>query len=420
MPENLAAVLDWLIPAVVVFGIAALIAVISVWLIRRARRSPKARGAAMKVRAQTGVTLVELDDALEELEIEIGLSGALYGGDAPASLRRTRLNAQHVRDDAFAQFEAAGAAGLHPAEIRRISGRLDVSVAKALAAIARSRTEHAEWMAAHMSAADQVVAGRARLSALRAAMGDPTTLVASLSSRFDESEWQPAAEAARGAVASVAEAENQLAQAAERAADPRRSALPALAAAERSIRSAESDARTLEESHRLVLQAATALPDELAASRAAARAAVDMLEKLPAQQAERLTQAVKVCTKELDRIEADATRHPTRSINQIAHARDALDLAVGEARTAQQRLRNARTALPGTVAAARGSIARAEASVAHIHAGAEARSRLIAAQAELAQARQAADPVDALDAARRALSLAEDATVLVNYGRMRA
>ena len=63
-------------------------------------------------------------------------------------------------------------------------------------------------------------------------------------------------------------------------------------------------------------------------------------------------------------------------------------------------------------------IARAEASVAHARAGAPARLRLLSAERELAEARQAADPVEALDAARRAMRDAEDASALADYDRL--
>jgi hypothetical protein len=83
-------------------------------------------------------------------------------------------------------------------------------------------------------------------------------------------------------------------------------------------------------------------------------------------------------------------------------------------------MRGARTALPGTLAAARNAIAQAEASVAHSQAGADARARLISSQHELALARQAQDPVAALDAARRAMRDAEDAKALADYARLSA
>lgn len=248
-------------------------------------------------------------------------------------------------------------------------------------------------------------------------MGDPAALVSAMSGQFAEDEWAEASRAARAAVHEADEAEQRLEAAERTAADPTRSALPELAAAERALRAAENDARILEEAHRLALQAAQAIPGEFDAARSALRQALVIREQLDPSDAERLGAELHSFEARLTALERDAARHPTRTIDGIARIRDRLDLALGDARTAQQRLRGARTALPGTLAAARNAIAHAEASVAHGKVGADARSRLVSAQRELAAARQAQHPVEALDAARRAMRDAEDAKALADYDR---
>lgn len=417
MPEAVTSVLGWVIPALVVFGGTALAVAATAWAVRRARRSPKARAAALTERDQAGAALLRLDDAVAELELEVGLSGALYGGDAPASLRRARLTAQRVRDESFEEYRVAGDPTTRPDDIRRLARRIERKTSDALALITRARAEHDEWMTANISAADQVAAERRRLALLRETMGDPRALVAELESRYAEEEWRDAARAAQSAIAEAAEAERLLDLAASEAADPSRSALRDLAAAERALRLAEADARTLEETHRLVTQAAQALTGEFSAARAALRQAMVTREQLEPADAARLGAEVRAVSAELDALETNAASRPTRTVDRIARLRDRLDLALGDARTAQQRLRGARTALPGTLAAARGAIAQAEASVAHTHAAAPARLRLLSAQRELAEARQAPDPVAALDAARRAMRDAEDAKALADFER---
>lgn len=417
MPEIVASTLAWLVPAVVVFGVAALAIAIAAWAIRRARRSPRARAAAEQERVSAGAALVRLDDAVAELDLEVGLSGALYGGGAPASLRRARLTAQHVRDESFDEYRAATGSELLPVDVRRISARIEKRTADALRTIAAARAEHSAWVSANVSAASQVGAARGRLAQLRASMGDPAALVAELSARFDETEWRDASRAAHAALAEADEAARLLDAAATRAADPSKDALSDLGAAERALRQAEADARILEETHRLVLQASQALPQEIEAARTAVRQANVTREHLDAADADRLGGELRAIEAELATIEADAARRPAHAVDRIARLRDRLDLALGDARTAQQRIRGARTALPGTLAAARNAIAQAEASAAHSRSGADARSRLISAQHELAQARQVTDPVAALDAARRAMRDAEDAKALADYAR---
>ncbi|UUT34357.1 hypothetical protein [Microbacterium elymi] len=218
------------------------------------------------------------------------------------------------------------------------------------------------------------------------------------------------------AVAHADEAAELLDRAAASAHDPSRSALSDLALAERRIRSAQSETRRMEEVHRLIRQASAALPDEFDATRGAIRQALTVRESLEPDASARLGGAIDEAQGALAALESDAARHPTAAVESIARLRDRLDLALGDARTAQQRLRGARTALPGTIAAAQNAVARAEASVPGT--GADARARLIGAQEELATARQLPDPVEALDAARRALRHAEDAQALAAYDRM--
>lgn len=417
MDELVAPLLGWLVPAAIVFGVTVIAIAVSVWAIRRSRRSPRARAAAEEARVSAGTTLVRLDDAVAELDLEVGLSGALYGGGAPVSLRRARLTGQHVRDESFDEYRRISAPDAVPDDVRRSSARIDRRANEALRVMAAARAEHDAWVRANVSASSQVAAAQERLDRLREGMGDPAALVAELSSRFAEDEWRDASRAAHSALEEADEAARLLGEAAQHAADPSRSALAELGAAERSLRQAEADARILEESHRLVMQAAQAVPGEIEAARTALRQAGVTREHLEPADADRLGGELRALHSELDAIEADAARRPSRTVDRIARLRDRLDLALGDARTAQQRLRGARTALPGTLAAARSAIAQAEASVVHTRAGADARARLISSQRELAAARQAQDPVAALDAARRALRDAEDAKALADYAR---
>lgn len=418
MTDDTGSLVGWIIPAVVVFGVTAIAVAVIAWAVHRARTGPGAIARAEEHRARAGIQLVQLDDTVADLDLEAELSGALYGGNAPPSIRRARLTAQHARDQLFDEYRALSEPGRRPAEVRHASDRITAKVGQVQGVVQRARADHAEWMRENVTAAEQVASARRRLDDLRATMGDPEKLVADLRARFDESEWRDAAASARAAVAAAEEAQRLLDEAAAVADDPTRSALPTLAAAERELRRARDDARTLEESHRLVLQASAAVSDEVEAATAALRQATALRDELDPDASERLGVAVREADAELGAVAADPGRRPTEAVARIARIRDRLDSALGDARTAQQRLRGARTALPGTLAAARGAVARAEASVGRAGSGADARVRLSSAQQELAAARSAPDPVAALDAARRALRHAEDAQALADYARM--
>lgn len=418
MTDLLGAVLGWLVPAVTVFVVAALAAAVIAWAVRRAARGPKARAAADARRTLAGTRLVALDDLVDELDLEVGLSGALYGGDAPPSLRRARMTAQHAREELFEEYREALSSTAPPRDVAHRADRITARADRVIATIAAARSEHASWMRANVSAAEQVAAARRRLDAVRQATGDPAALVAELSSRFDPEEWTDASQAASAAIAHADAAAALLDDAEARTHDPSQSALTPLGAAERELRAAQDSARALEESHRLILQAAAAVPSELEIARTAVRQAMTTRESLEPDAAERLGAAIHDAQAALADAEGLAGRRPIAAVDRIARLRDRLDLALGDARTAQQRMRGARTALPGTLAAARAAVAHAEASTTRSRAGADARVRLAAAQRELAAARQAADPVEALDAARRAMRDAEDAQALADYDRL--
>src|SRR5690606_15873885 len=110
------------------------------------------------------------------------------------------------------------------------------------------------------------------------------------------------------------------------------------------------------------------------------RQAMVTREALEPVDSDRLGAAIAEAEASLAALTPTASRRPTATVDQVARLRDRLDLALGDARTAQQRLRGARSALPGTLAAARGAVARAEASAVLTHPSAEARVRLAAAQ----------------------------------------
>ncbi|MBN9215138.1 MAG: hypothetical protein ABS62_01370 [Microbacterium sp. SCN 70-200] len=412
MDELAAEIWRWLIPALVVFGGTAVLATVAIWLLRRSRRSPAARASAEAERTAAGSALVRLDDAIDELALEVGLSGALYDGTAPDTLRRARMTAEHARDASFEQLRAL-TPETHPDEVRRVARGIRARTESALATIDAARAEHTAWMTRNVSAAAQVEAARSRARALHAELGDPAPLLATLAERYDRSEWVDAERSAVAAAAALAAAERLIDEAATRAADPTRSALPLLADAERALRGAQAESRRFEERHRLATDASAAVDGEISAARGALREANAVRGELESDDAARLGAVLTEVAAALDAVEADAARRPTAAVTAIARLRDRLDLAVGDARTAQQRLKGARSALPGALAAARDQIARAEPRMPA--AGADARVRLGSAQRELAAARGAANPVDALDAARRALRHAEDAVALADY-----
>ena len=110
-----------------------------------------------------------------------------------------------------------------------------------------------------------------------------------------------------------------------------------------------------------------------------------------------------------------ARRDPVAALDALVDASAALDVSVAAARNQQQRLEGARGALAGALLSARTQIAAARELIGSRRSGVSARTRLAEPERQLLLAENEADPVEALDAARRAQTHARDADALARY-----
>jgi hypothetical protein len=108
-------------------------------------------------------------------------------------------------------------------------------------------------------------------------------------------------------------------------------------------------------------------------------------------------------------------RDPVADLDRLVDASDRLDIAVAAARNQQRRLEGARSALAGALVSARTQLAAVSDYIGSHGGDAGARTRLAEGQRELLLAENEADPVAALDAARRAQTHARDADALARY-----
>jgi hypothetical protein len=108
-------------------------------------------------------------------------------------------------------------------------------------------------------------------------------------------------------------------------------------------------------------------------------------------------------------------RDPVADLDRLVDASDRLDIAVAAARNQQRRLEGARSALAGALVSARTQLAAVSDYIGSHGGGAGARTRLAEGERELLIAENEADPVAALDAARRAQTHARDADALARY-----
>jgi len=117
-------------------------------------------------------------------------------------------------------------------------------------------------------------------------------------------------------------------------------------------------------------------------------------------------------------VAAVSKRNPASSLDTVGGAIASLDNALASARNQKERLEHARTALGGTLASVESQLSevRAFVAVGGRRVGADARTRLAEAERELAAATiPGADPVEALDAARRAVTHVRDADALARF-----
>jgi len=107
--------------------------------------------------------------------------------------------------------------------------------------------------------------------------------------------------------------------------------------------------------------------------------------------------------------------NPIATLDSIGAAVARLDLALASARNQAQRLEHARVAYEGTLVSAKSQIGVVRAYIVKNGAGVSARTRLAEAERQLMLAEAESDPVEALDAVRRAVTHARDADALARY-----
>lgn len=389
----------WAIPAAIALTGGLLVAAIVVLVVRVRHRSPRAQAAAAEAVTAAEAALLDLDDAVDSLDIAFEAADALPAGDAPADLRRAYTAAQRARDRGFSDVSSLRRGAVVPARRRVEAERLRAGLVSQLARVEETRTQLAAWSTAHRTPAALVAAARRRRDEAVTSAGDPAPLLAALGDRFDADDWRDAALSARAGHAALIEADTEIDRAAARDADVA-TVMMHLHRSTDATRRAGRHLRAVEDSHRIALQAADNVTAELAAARAELGAAIELATAradacAPGAQA-RLLSAVR----DLDDAAAHAPRRPRTAVETVARVREVRDDALGEAPSTRHRLEVARTALPGTLACARAALAAADAREGVL--AIDARLRLETARRELAAARAATDAVVALANARAA------------------
>lgn len=407
------ATLVGLVVGVVVTAFAALTVLGVVLLRRRARREALAPPPGT---TDAGVALVRADTALRDGVDELGYAVAQFGEDRTRDFKAALDAARADLDRAFRLQQQLDDASPDSERQRRewtrdiaaIANRVSQTVSaqsQQFASLRRSEADAPETIAQlrrNLAAARDRRAGSAGTVAelKKAYPDDSISVVAGNLDRADAAleRTDAALDAAEAGVAAKASVTDQLA-AAESGLHEATQLLDAIDRRRDELAKAVAGIEAIRAEEAVSLEAARALRDAPPDpdSGAAVNTAIAALESTLAEVARK------------------GRRDPVADLDALVDASDKLDIAVAAARNQQRRLDGARSALAGALVSARTQLAAVSDYIGTHGGGADARTRLAEGQRNLLLAENEADPVEALDAARRAQTNARDADALARY-----
>jgi hypothetical protein len=414
----------WWVPSVVVLGVVAASVALIIGAVRRRgrKRAELERAADADLARTAAISLVRADDLVQAATDELGFAIAQFGEQSTRDFAGALATSRRQLRDAFAlQQKLDDAVPETDAERRRWYRQL---IELADEATTRLNEQTRGFDARRITERDAPLKleqlGR-RLDHVGDRVRSGAASVERLRLTYAESALAPIAGNVDRAAAALAEARVAADAASARRSEPS-AALPVgeqLQAAEQALFRATQllDAiETGEDQLHVGFAALGTALDAADAELAEARALRDRHEESDAR-----AQLNRVIA-HADEVVADL-RRPTRLSDpaaDLATLRDALnglDVIRSEARNRQLRLENARTALTGALLTAESqiSVTRDFITTHPGRVGAAARTRLAEAERQLGLAHAEADPVTALDTARRAMTHATDADALARF-----
>lgn len=413
----------WWLPSVIVFGVVlAIVAFVVAVLRRRGRERARAEDAASADLARTAaISLVRADDVVQAATDELGFAAAQFGeaatGDFAAALALSR---RQLRDAFDLQHKLDAEQPSSAAERRRRSEQIIALTAEATKRLNDQTRDFDLKRGVERDAPRQLEQLRRRLDRASDRLAAGAASLDRLGRTYAEEALAPIngnVARARGALDEARLAADAVAARLERgAAEPvgeqMREAEKGLFLATRLLDAIETGEDQLHVGYAGLARALDAADAELAE----ARALRDRHEE--ADTSAQLNDVIAEAGRVLAELRNPSRlSHPSADLSRLREAMDGLDVMRSEARNRQLRLENARTALKGALLAAHSQItlARGFITANRGRVGAPARTRLAEAERQLALAEAEADPVAALDTARRAMSHATDAEALARF-----
>jgi hypothetical protein len=402
-----------LVVGVVVTAFAALTVLGVVLLRRRARREALAPPPGT---TDAGVALVRADTALRDGVDELGYAVAQFGEDrtrdfkaaldaARADLDRA-FRLQQQLDDAYADTDRQRREWTR--DIAAIANRVSQTVSAQSQQFAQLRRSEAD-------APETIAQLRRNLAAVRDRRAGSAGTFAELTKTYPDSSIAVVAGNLDGADAALDRADAAL-TAAEAGVAANIPVTDQLAAAESGVHEATQLLDAIDRRRDELAKAVAgieAIRAEETVSLEAARALRDAPPDPDSGAA--VNDAIAALETKLAESAKKGRRDPVADLDALVDASDKLDIAVAAARNQQRRLDGARSALAGALVSARTQLAAVSDYIGSHGGGADARTRLAEGQRNLLLAENEADPVEALDAARRAQTNARDADALARY-----
>ncbi|GAA4726836.1 hypothetical protein GCM10023216_16970 [Isoptericola chiayiensis] len=415
-----------LIVGVVTGALLVVVAAVAVvaWAVRRRRtRRERATEAELeRLGTAAGSALVRVDERARLAEDEVAFAEAELGAQAAADVTpRLRRAREHLREAFHLNQLLHDSVPDTEAERRTWSDRIleQCRAAETLLGEAdealRARRRSARETPALV---DEV---EARATEVAARIAPARELLTELGERYAPQALRPVADNPDQAER-LLDFARRSARAARRRLDAQQvgEAGATAHAAEESVRRAEGLLAAVGDFEAEALRAEAALGDMIAESRAELAEA----RALPAaRRAGAVDDAVAALQEALDALPAPGEPgDPVGSLSRVRQANTALDDAVRERTEADARRRRASARLAPALDDAERQVAAARSVVDDYRApvGPDARTRLAEAERELSAARTTEDPERAVDTARRAASLAAEASTLAHRDVVRS
>jgi hypothetical protein len=390
---------------------------------RRSGASPSSASGLPALRTRANVLLVRADEAVTAGEDELGFATAQFGDARTAAFAATMAEARAKLVEAFRLQQALDDAVPESAQRRR-EWTLQI-VALCEAAIAAVRDQDRDFTSLRSAEADspaRIAALEARVLAAQSRLEPAAQTMERLRTDFAPALVTPVEGRVEAAAAALDEAHASLADASTRLSPSGVNTVAGLLEdVDAFLGRATVALDAIDRTSARLDAAASALDDLVASSLVDLEEARRQRDSAPdPETGAGIIRAMADVESARSAVTGAARRDPVAGLDTLAAAVASLDTALAVARNQAQRLDHARAALVGTLVSARSQIAslRELVSARGRSVGAEARTRLSEAERQLSLAEAEADPVEALDAARRAVTLARDGDALAHYDAM--